>query len=104
MYAFPLHHALMHAGTITRHFSNTYVAKRLYCYVWIVIPFVLQGGEDTLWEHEELQPCIFGIPYIVGHLLEQKRQLLQNWSGFGWDVYRRVGWFSWHTSSKVGRL
>ena len=32
--------------------SQPHVAKRLYEHVWIVVPFVLQGGEDTLWEHK----------------------------------------------------
>ena len=32
-----------------------HVSKKLYCYMcqWIVIHFVLQGGENTLWEHKE---------------------------------------------------
>ena len=40
---------------------------------------------------------------VVGNLLEQMKELANAGLALA-GMYRRVGWFNWHTCSKVGRL
>lgn len=61
--------------------------------MWVMIPFVLQGGEDTLWRQEEFQPCIFrilveDISCKVDDGLAHRLKVCKCWSGCSWNVLR----------------
>ena len=81
--------------------TEPHVAERLYWHVWLVIPLCLKEG-GTHFESMKCFSHASSVFFCRTSLKDDERALAKAGLALA-GMHHNVGWFNWHTWSKVGR-